>query len=95
MCKEKGLYRVHFPLMRAVGEQLCFMGTQINTRLGFQASRVVFTGLLGMSSVTPVAEPAPLRLHQINWSQSGGLNAGLGSLEGGDGASEPRSSAWK
>lgn len=95
MCKEEGLYRVHFLPVHAVGGQLCFMSTAINSHLGFRASGVVFAGSSGMSSVIPVAEPALLCLRQTSRSWSGGLSAGPGSLEGGDGASEPRSSGWK
>lgn len=46
-CKEKGLYWACFLTMHAVGEQLCFLGTQINTCLGFWGQRAGFRRVIG------------------------------------------------
>lgn len=81
-CKEKRLYWVRFLPVHAVGGQPCFMGAPISTRLGFGASGVIFAGLLGISSVTPMAKPAPLHLHQTNQSWSGGPKRRAGKFGG-------------
>lgn len=87
MSREKELHGC-IPSLRVLLEGSSALWVHKVYMLGAWSQWGGFRGCLGMSSVTPVAE-----LHQTNWSS--GLSAGPGSLEGGDGASEPRLSGWK